>query len=622
MAQIGATRLDMIRFRTLIQQGTMTVSASDRLVVDGDFYRWGGSDWVREYDGQGEVPGLVPVYGQIDPASGGISSLVSPDGISLDVLEVYPETYGDVSSDAAAAVAAAAVVAAAAGAALKFIPGKTYTFRNVPIPAGVRVIDARGATLQYGGSYGTVAPLESVKVMMYADGNPSAPSPGIRVLGGFWIGAQIAGNYNNVTAGSEHDCLQFANVASVSIVGATFQKFQQDAVTFANAPGTVQWCNFSDICDGAVELRTGSNYVIENCTFTRVRHMVVCKPNINNVTVRKNSGTTFRQGIVGHGNDWTIEDNTIGVYDTPDSILGNSQPAIEWSDYGALFAPLDTYRTYIRRNTILDRTNANAIQIKAPASPYTPYDIYIEDNPAVSSRRGILLERGVGVSVRRNTINAGAGGGVTSNAAQVSGLAVEGNTITAVGTSGSGIIDLVTPGAAVNSNTLTSSTAGVIGIRLTSAATAVGVKQNTVSVTSGVGILANGAGSTLELNDVTTTAAAAIEIGGAGSVIKNSPQIKPAGGEGVLIKALNVTVMDSTITGGTQGIRVGAAGSGAAASGASLLRLRVGSAQFWGVNITSGAVGTVVRLCDLRGNTSGALTDAGTGTVDQDNTKV
>ena len=546
------------------------------------------------------------------------TALVSGDGV-VAVAKFFPESYGTVGAgDDAVAVVAAAAAAALSGGALAFVPGKTYTFRNVPLPSGLREIDARGATIQYGGTYGTVAPLESVKVVAYADGSSESPSPSIDIYGGTWIGAQIPGDYRNVTSGTEQDALQFSYVNGVRIVGAIFKQFQQDAITFSNCPGSsVTYCQFEDICDGAVELRAGYGYNVHGNRFARVRHMVVNKPNINDVRVTGNSGSTFQQGIVIHGSDWVVEGNTIDVYDTPDAILGNSQPAIELSDYGGLVTPSDTYRTVIRGNTIRNRTNANGIQIKAPTSAYVPYDITIEAN-AIECRRGILLERGVNVTVGGNTIRGGAGGGITSNAANVAGLVINGNVIDAVGASGSGLIDVVTPDVTVIGNRVTTTTAGANGIRTTSAALRAALQSNTITVNSGSGILSNAAGSVITGNRVVTTAAAAIEVLGASTTV-SANNLAPVGGEGVLMRAARIAVVGNTITSGTQGVRVGASGAGSSASNGLVSGNTITGCQFWGVNVTSGAVDTLIVGNNLVGNTSGAITDAGTTTTAANN---
>ena len=48
----------------------------------------------------------------------------------------------------------------------------------------------------------------------------------------------------------------------------------------------------------------------------------------------------------------------------------------------------------------------------------------------------------------------------------------------------------------------------------------------------------------------------------------------------------------------------------------------ISGASFWGVNISAGAVNTLVVGNNLLGNTSGAITDAGTTTSDVNNIKV
>lgn len=546
------------------------------------------------------------------------TSLVSGDGV-VAVAKFFPESYGTVGSgDDALAVVAAAAAAALAGGALAFVPGKTYTFRNVPLPSGVRQIDARGATIQYGGAYGTVAPLESVAAVMYADGSSGSPSPSIEIYGGTWIGNQVDGDYRNVT-GTESDCLQFSYVAGVQVIGATFKKFVQDALTFWHCPGTlVTGCYFEDICDGSVEFRAGASYQVHDNTFLRVRHMVINKPNISNVRVTNNTGTTFQQGIGGHGNDWYIAGNTIGVYDTPDGILGNDYAAIEWSattltGYGADVVPTDSYRTVISGNTILNRTNANGIHVKATADSYVPYDMTISGN-AIASRRCILLDRGAGVAVSGNALRPGVGGGISVTSATPTDVVIANNVLDGVGTSGSGLIDVVTPEINIIGNRIKTTTAGVHGIRTTSAALRAGIQGNTITVNSGSAILTNGAGSVVSGNRIVTTAAAAVEVYGASTTV-SANNLAPAGGEGVLMRAARIAVTGNTITSATQGVRVGASGSGAAASNGLVNSNAITGCSFFGVNVTSGAVDTLVIGNNLVGNTSGGLTDAGTTTT-------
>lgn len=529
----------------------------------------------------------------------------------------YPESEGAVgTADDSAPVLAALAKAIAAGGVMRLSRGRTYTIRNIPITGAV-TIEADGATIQYGGSYGTVAPLESVPVIMYGAGTVGTPIRGITVRGGTWIGNRVPGSYNNVDSGAA-DLLQFYYCPDTLITSAEFKECGQDAVTFANSTGSkVAFCRGYDVADGFVEFRAGGGYSVLYNYVERVRHIAVCKPNIDGALVHGNRGSTFQQGIVGHGNDWTITDNTIDVYDTPDSILGNSQPAIEWSDYGGLVTPSDTYRTVISGNTIRNRTNANGIHIKAPASAFVPYDITISAN-SIACRRGVLLERGVNVTVADNTIRGGAGGGIVSNSSNVSGLVIDGNAIDAVAASASGVIDVVTPDVTVTNNRILTTTAGAYGIRTTSAALRAALCNNTVTVNSGAGILSNGAGTAINGNRVVTTAAAAIEVLGASTAISGN-NLAPAGGEGVLVRAARTVVNGNTVTSGTQGVRVGASGAGSSASNSVVNGNTITGCQFWGVNVTSGAVDTVVTSNNLVGNTSGGITDAGTTTTAANN---
>ena len=90
-------------------------------------------------------------------------------------------------------------------------------------------------------------------------------------------------------------------------------------------------------------------------------------------------------------------------------------------------------------------------------------------------------------------------------------------------------------------------------------------------------------------------------------------KITAVGGEGVLVSQAGAVVSGNRVTSGTQGVRVSA--SNVVVSGN-----RISGAQFWGVNVSAGAVDTLVIANNLAGNTSGAIFDLGT-TTDAANNK-
>ena len=85
------------------------------------------------------------------------------------------------------------------------------------------------------------------------------------------------------------------------------------------------------------------------------------------------------------------------------------------------------------------------------------------------------------------------------------------------------------------------------------------------------------------------------------------------------MRAARIAVVGNTITSGTQGVRVGASGAGSSASNGLVSGNTITGCQFWGVNVTSGAVDTLIVGNNLVGNTSGAITDAGTTTTAANN---
>ena len=80
MASFGATREDLLRYKTLILSGTMAAPpATDYFVVDGDLYYWSAGNWVQKTDVNNEVGGKVPMLVTPDQATA-FQSLVSRDG--------------------------------------------------------------------------------------------------------------------------------------------------------------------------------------------------------------------------------------------------------------------------------------------------------------------------------------------------------------------------------------------------------------------------------------------------------------------------------------------------------------------------------------------------------------
>ena len=86
MASFGATREDLLRYKTLILSGIMSAPpTTDYFVVDGDLYYWSAGNWVQKPDVSNEVGGKVPLLATPDQATA-FQSLVSVDGVLTRIM--------------------------------------------------------------------------------------------------------------------------------------------------------------------------------------------------------------------------------------------------------------------------------------------------------------------------------------------------------------------------------------------------------------------------------------------------------------------------------------------------------------------------------------------------------
>lgn len=459
-------------------------------------------------------------------------------------------------ADAAAVVAAVAL--AAGGGIVRLLPGVTYTLRNVELKAGV-VVMAHGAIVQYGGSYGTSAPLESVPVLMYGQGSAETPLQGIAIYGGTWIGGRTGTDYNN-TGGAGEDAIEFDYCPGVIVEGARFLNVQQDAVTLSHSPGArVTNNSFEHIGDAAVELRTGSDYTVSHNRMDTVRNMVACKPNIDRVVIVGNIASTFSKGLFGHGNNWTIADNIITATTTPDGQDGADDFGISLDASGGLYTPNNVVGFTVRGNQVTGRTSATAISIGVGAA-FDISGVLVEGN-VVSGYSGINAENADDLTIADNVL-------LCTNVP---------------------IYVNATCTKAVVSNNRAKAGNGAQGIYTGSASTVVG--GNNVEATSAAGIyVAAGATNSVVLGNVVDgDTAEAIHVLGNGSVVSGNVGID-----------------------GTQGVRV-------AADDCAVSGNRFTGMTFYGVNVSSGKTGNIVVGNQLKGNGSGGISDSGTGTMIDNN---
>lgn len=554
---------------------------------------------------------LVTGNGITGSTANAVQALVSGERIP-------PEAYGAVGDgvvDDGAALQAWAT-ALGAGALLHLTMGKTYKVRNLRLTTG-QTLRLNGAMLVFGGTNGTAPVSENVHTIAYAEGAFGARLSDIAVVGpGKLVGTRSGSDYTSTGAG-EQDTLSFQYVDGVTVSGVVFEDTKQDCISLDEVTAVVVERNrFIRSGDVAVDVRVGSSIVVRDNYAETVRSLVSCKPNNTGVTIIGNTALTFGVGITAHGGGWRIANNRILTATTPDGNNGANSSGIEVYETGGAQTGVTWAGMSITGNVISGRSNANGIYLRnSPNSTWT--DVAISGN-TIDAIRGVLVESGTRITVSGNSINAGTSGGVASNNAQVARLTISGNVIQATGTSGAGVIDTVTPGVVISNNTISTATAGVIGVRTTSAAIRAKISANEVRTGAGVAILAYGAGSSVVGNECVTSAAAAINAVGASSTITGNV-LAPVGGEGVLISAARVTVTGNTIVSGTHGVRVGPSGSGSAGSNSVVSGNTVTGCQFFGVNVSSGCVDAVVIGNNLVGNTSGGITDAGTTTTASNN---
>lgn len=522
---------------------------------------------------------------------------------------VKVDTFGAVgdgtADDAAAFQAAIDAVSAAGGGVLMCTRAKTYKLRNVRLKAKV-AFDLNGATIQYGGTNGTVAPLELEPAILYAEGTAGSPLEGIVVRGGTFRGIRAAGDYNATQAG-HHDGVQFNHTRAGLIENCVFIDIPQDPITFGgstagSSAGTTARGNYIKDCgDAAIEVRTGSDYLIIGNTAVGVRNLVASKPNVDRVTILGNKGQTFAHGIIGHGSDWIIQGNTIGTFVTADAQDGATVAGVHVSDQGGgSFTAADCARWTITGNTITGRASSQALELPTGGT-WNVSDVIFKNNNVVA-RRGVLASKGTGVYVSGNRLNCGAGGGVQVNGTATK-VSVIDNDIDA--TAGNGVDVTVAASPIIIGNRITTA---AVGINLGSAATDARVEANTVAAATSA-LTAFGTRASLRGNRCTTTGGATISLSGADAVVDGNT-LSPTGGEGVLIQAgaTAAVVTGNRVIGGTQGIRVGG-------NDGTVVGNRCSGAQFWGVNISTGVTGALLTGNHLKGNTSGAISDSGTGTT-------
>ena len=516
-------------------------------------------------------------------------------GSSLIEWLAYPEMFGakgDGSSDDGKAFALA--LSAPGYAGIKLTPGKNYILKNVPVSSN-KVLDFTGATVTWGGSYGTAPVSENVSTLFYVQGTSSSRLNNIRFVGGNIVGSRTGSDYAS-TGTNEQDGISVQYADNVIFDGCYFYNTKQDCISldFVTAV-VVRGCRFENSGDVAVDIRDGSSISVINNTAVRTRSLVSCKPNIDGVDVIGNDCQTFGIGITCHGPNWHIIGNTIRVATTPDSQDGATENGIECYETGGGVPGNNFNGLVISGNTITGRSSAYGIYIRDSTNG-DPSRVMISDN-YVSASLGILVAIGTDVVVRGNTVIATTGGGIWINGG--TNPIIQGNTVSA--TTAQAIKSAVT-GTVIDGNIISTSSA-IEAINLTSASTNTVISSNKITGATS-GIITNATGTVISGNAITAANGKGVSLQAADATVQGN-KIAATSGEGVLISFAKATVMGNRITAATQGVRVSASNSVVTGN-------IISGCDFFGVNVSAGAVDTLVVSNNLTNNTSGGSTDAGT----------
>lgn len=559
------------------------------------------SSGKASYDLDGAASNLSVAKLLTDPITGAVS-LVDTAGNVVPLLPLAtPEAYGavgdGVTDDGAAWQSA---VNASAFAGVRATPGKTYKIKNVSIPSH-KFIDLSGAELAWGGSHGSSPVSENVSAVLYVEGTSGTRKTNIKIFGGKITGSRTGTDYAS-TGANEQDSISIQYADHVTISGVHFCDTKQDAVSLDEVTGVVVTGNyFSDSGDVCVDIRAGSKIFVTNNTANLVRSLVSCKPAAEGVQVVNNDAATFGIGITGYGANWKIAGNTLRVCTTTDAQNGATSNGIEIYETGGGATGAAHNGIVITGNTVPGRTSAYGVHLRDSTNG-DPSKIIITDN-YLEAQLGILVGASIssdGIVISGNIVAGGSGGGIWTNGG--ANYSIDGNI---VNTTSSECIKCSTTGAVVQNN-LCANTSAAAAIYLTSAATNSLITGNKASGAT-VGIITYAAGAQINNNSVASANGAGISVQGADATVSGN-RIAATSGEAVLISAVKAAVTGNRMTAGTHGVRV-------SANDCTVNSNVISGMTFWGVNISAGANRTLVVANNLTNNTSGASTDAGTGSV-------
>lgn len=463
--------------------------------------------------------------------------------------------------------------AAAFGVGRVVAPPGTYKVRNLRIYSGTH-LDLHGVTLVYGGTNGTVAPIESMPVVLYGEGSSGSPLKDILISGGTIVGNRDPAVWPMEDTGGQQDAFQFNYPTnSVVVSGVVFKDQSQDALVWANGTGgQTIGCTFTDVGDGCVEVRSGSGYKILNNFAERCKDFVPAKPDTTDVLVSGNRASVYNFAVAHLSRRWRISNNYFKATTTPDgkngALTGHGLYIVR---HPALAATENTIEdVVITGNTFEGWTGPNAHAV-----------MILDDNGQTLNRIEVVGNTfkncGKAVETEGGTVIADNGITASLYPVAVTGprCAVTGNQITATGDSNNIAVTIAGDGCSVSGNHIQS----------------VGTFQPSIVVSGNKNTIT---GNRVE-GDATST------------------------GQCITVSGDDNVVSANSGSGHNHGIRL----TGTAERNI-LSANRCMGAQFHGIQVQAGAVDNVVNGNHLAGNNASGttgipLSDAGTNTVADDN---
>jgi parallel beta-helix repeat protein len=415
------------------------------------------------------------------------ASIAASQGLPIiDVSQVTTGTLDDTGvADSGARWQAALDEAETAGGARIVCPPGTYLVKNLTVPS-FTILDLAGVTLQYGGAHGTAPTLESVPVILSIAGTVGTHVTDVIVRNGTFLGNRTGSDFTTGNPG-DADLIQCHYADRVTIEDNLFQDATQDAVVVAEATGSIIRRNaFVDVCDAAMELRSGTGYQLLDNRATRVRDFVAAKPDTTDVTIAGNVATVFGYAVAYPARQWVIRGNRFSATTAPGGIDGAatghgifvtrhpsltattneiSDILIEGNDLSG-WSGSNTRGVYILDDNgqTLKRITVRGNTISGCYSAiHTEGETLIDSNTITVTRRAVyVLGAGCQVNGNRIIVTGDAGGQPVEVTAD--GVTISNNQFNVTGHTGSATITLSGNKGTISGNTITAATSTAQGI--------------------------------------------------------------------------------------------------------------------------------------------------------------